>query len=44
MPSFESGKLMMTATCYKSGNDDDKSDNNDESENNRDKICLLLRR
>ena len=38
MPSYKSGKLMMTAVCYKSGNDDDKSNNNE------DKVCLLLRR
>ena len=35
---------MMTAACYKSGNDDNESDNNDKSDNNKNKICLLLRR
>ena len=35
---YKSGKLMMTADCYKSGNNDNKFDNN------KDKICLLLRR
>ena len=33
----KSGKLMMTVACYKSGNDD-------ESDNNKDKVCLLLKR
>ena len=38
MPCYKSGKSIMTTACYKSGNDDDKSDNNE------DKVCLLLRR
>ena len=29
---------MMTASCYVSGNDDDKSNNN------KDKVCLFLKR
>ena len=35
---------MMTAACYKSGNDNDKSDNNEESNNNEDEVCLHLKR
>ena len=35
---YKSDKSMITAVCYKSGNNDDKSDNN------KDKICLYLRR
>ena len=38
MPYYESDKSMITIACYKSGNDNDKSDNNE------DKICLLLKR
>ena len=38
MPCYKNGKSMITAACYKSGNDDNKSDNN------KDKICLLLRK
>ena len=38
MPCYKSGKSIMTAVCYESGN------NNDESNNNKDKICLLLKR
>ena len=37
MPCYESGELMMTAPYYKSGNDD-------KSDNNKDKVCLLLKR
>ena len=39
MPHYKSGKLMMIATYYKSGNDD-----NDKSDNNKDKVCLFLKR
>ena len=35
---YKSGKLIITAGCYKSDNDDDESDNN------KDKICSFLRR
>ena len=35
---YKSGKLMMMAACYESGNNNDKSDN---SEN---KVYLLLKR
>ena len=38
MPHYKNGKPIMTAACYKSGNDNDKSDNNE------DKICSLLKR
>ena len=38
MLCYKTGKLLMTAVCYKSVNDDDKSGNNE------DKVCLLLRR
>ena len=34
---YKSWKLMRTATCY-------KSDNDDKSDNNEDKVCLLVRR
>ena len=44
MPCYKTSKSMMTAACYKSGNNNDKSYNNDKSDNNEDKICLLLRR
>ena len=37
MPYYKSGKSMLMAARYKSGN-------NDKSDNNEDKICLLLRR
>ena len=37
-PCYEIGKSIMTAACYKSGND------NDEFDNNKDKVCLLLKR
>ena len=33
-----SGKSMMSTACYKNGN------NNDKCDNNKDKVCLLLRR
>ena len=36
MLCYKSGESMMTGTCYKSGNDDDKFDNNDELDNNED--------
>ena len=35
---YENGKSMMMVTCYKNGDDDHKSDNN------KDKVCLLLKR
>ena len=35
---YKNDKSIMTAVCYKSGDDNDKSDNNE------DKICLLLKR
>ena len=38
MPCYKSSKLMMTAACYKNGDDNDKFNNNE------DKVCLLLRR
>ena len=38
MPHNKSGKLIMTAACYKSAND------NDESDDNEYKVCLLLKR
>ena len=38
MACYESGKSMITAACYNSGN------NNDKFDNNKDKVCLLLRR
>ena len=38
MPCYKKGKLIIMTACYKSGNDDNKSDNNE------DKICLLLKR
>ena len=38
MPCYKSGKLIGTAVCYKSGN------NNDEFNNNKDKVFLLLKR
>ena len=38
MPCYKSGESMMTAACFESGDDDDKFDNN------KDKICLLLKR
>ena len=36
MPYYESGKLIMTAARYKSGND--------KFDNNKDKVYLFLRR
>ena len=36
MSCYNSSKLMITAACYKSGND--------KFDNNENKICLLLRR
>ena len=44
MPCYKSGESMIKPACYKSGNNNDKSDNNDESDNNEDKVCLLLRK
>ena len=50
MPCYKSNESIKTITCYKSGNNDDKSNNNnkfnnnDKSDNNEDKVCLLLRR
>ena len=44
IPCYKSDKSMMTAACYESGNDNDKSNNNDKSHNNEDKICLLLKK
>ena len=44
MLCYKSGKSIMTAACYESGNDNDKCDNNDKSDNNEDKVYLLLRR
>ena len=38
MPCYKSGKLMMTAPCYESGNNDNEFDNNG------DKVYLLLKR
>ena len=38
MLCYKSSESMMTTACYKSGNDNDKS------ENNKDKVCLLLKR
>ena len=38
MPPYDNGKSIMTTTCYKNGDDDDKSDNN------KDKVYLLLKR
>ena len=38
MPCYNNSESMMTATCYKSDN------NNDKSDNNKDKVYLLLRR
>ena len=37
MPCYKSGELIMMAACY-------EDRNNDESDNNKDKICLLLRK
>ena len=37
MAHYQSGKSIITAACYKNGN-------NDESDNNKDKICSLLKR
>ena len=37
-PRYKSGKSIIMAVCYQSGNNDDKSDNN------KDKIYLLLKR
>ena len=37
MLCYKSGKLMMTVACY-------KNDNDDKLDNNKDKICSLLRR
>ena len=34
---YESGKWMIMATCYKGGNDH-------KYDNNKDKVCLLLRK
>ena len=37
MPCYKDGKSIMTLACY-------KSDNNDEYDNNnKDKVCLLLK-
>ena len=38
MPCYKSGKLIMTAACYESGN------HNDEFNDNDDKVCLFLKR
>ena len=38
MLCYKSGKSMIKVACYKSGNDNDKSNNNE------DKVCLLLKR
>ena len=38
MSCYESGESIITADFYKNGNDDDKSDNN------KDKVCLFLKR
>ena len=38
MPCYKSSESIMTAACYKSGN------NNDESDNNKVKVCPLLKR
>ena len=38
MPCYKSGKSIMTAVCYKSGNDDDKSNDNE------DKVDLVLKK
>ena len=38
MPYYKNGESIMITACYKSGDNDDKSDNNE------DKNCLLLRR
>ena len=35
---YDSGELIMTAACYKGGDENDKSDND------KDKVCLLLKR
>ena len=44
LPYYESGKSIIMATCYKNGNNNNKSDNNDKFDNNGDKVCLLLRK
>ena len=36
MPCYKNNKLMMTAACYKSGND--------KSDNNEGKVCSFLKR
>ena len=41
MPYYKSGNSMMTAACYESGNDNDKSDNDNKSDKNEDKVDLL---
>ena len=38
MLCYKSGKLMIMAACYKSGNNDNKSNNNEN------KICFFLKR
>ena len=38
MPYDESGDSMLIRACYKNGNDNNKFDNN------KDEVCLLLRR
>ena len=35
---YKNGKLIMTAACYESGN------NNDESNNNKNKVCFAFRK
>ena len=35
---------MITAACYKNGNNNYKSNNNNNSDNNKDKVCLLLKK
>ena len=44
MPYYKFSELIMMAACYKSCNNDNKSDNNDKSNKNKNKVCLLLRR
>ena len=38
MPCYKNGESLMMAACYKSSNNDDKSDNNE------DKVCLLSKK